>query len=137
MTKMTEDAGEAPDAVARTLSANAAGCDALGKKLRGAPPPLAIGRVNADDVTAGAAANVTVEVEGTGELGMRYVLVDPVESAVVVSGAAERTSGGAFTVRLAGDETAGLEAGVYPLSVALFSDEVATLVERTIDIVVR
>ncbi len=42
MTKMTEDAGEAPDTVARTLSANAAGCAALGKILRGAPPPLVI-----------------------------------------------------------------------------------------------
>lgn len=42
MTKMTEDAREAPDAVARMLSANAADCAALGKRLRGAPPPLAI-----------------------------------------------------------------------------------------------
>ena len=42
MTKMTEDAGEAPDAVARMLSANVADCAALGKRLRAAPPPLAI-----------------------------------------------------------------------------------------------
>ncbi|MCH8188387.1 MAG: SIS domain-containing protein, partial [Proteobacteria bacterium] len=42
MTKMTEDAREAPDAVARMLSANAADCAALGKRLRGAPPPLVI-----------------------------------------------------------------------------------------------
>lgn len=103
----------------------------------GAPPPLTIGRVSADEVSAGAAAEVTVEVEGTGELGLRYVLVDPVASAVVASGTAERTSGGSFTVRLAADATAGLAPGVYPLSVALFSSENATLVERTIDLVVR
>lgn len=42
MTKMSEDAAEAPDAVAKMLSANTAECAALGKKLRDAPPPLAI-----------------------------------------------------------------------------------------------
>jgi len=42
MTKMTEDAGEAPDAVARMLSANAAQCAALGQRLRAAPPPFVI-----------------------------------------------------------------------------------------------
>ena len=42
MTKMAEDAGQAPEAVARMLPANAADCAALGKRLRGSPPPLAI-----------------------------------------------------------------------------------------------
>ncbi len=42
MTKMTEDAAEAPSAVASMLSANAAACAALGKRLRGAPPPFVI-----------------------------------------------------------------------------------------------
>ena len=65
------------------------------------------------------------------------MLVDPVASAVVVSGTAESASGGAFTVRLAADATAGLAPGIYPLSVALFSSDNATLVERTVDIVVR
>ncbi len=39
MTKLAEDAGQAPEAVARMLPANAADCAALGKNCAGAPAP--------------------------------------------------------------------------------------------------
>jgi peptide/nickel transport system substrate-binding protein len=100
----------------------------------GAAPWLEIGRVTSEQISAGQAAEVTVQVEGPGTLGLRYVLVDPVAGTIVASGEAGPSSGGQFTVPLSQEKTSGLAPGVYQLSLAAFSDEIATLAERIVDI---
>ena len=100
----------------------------------GSPPLLEVGRVAKDQVTAGQAADVTIGVVGPGSLGLRYVLLNPATGKIVVSGEAQPAANGQFTVRLGQELTAGLTPGVYKLSLAAFSDEVATLAERIVDL---
>ena len=100
----------------------------------GSPPTLEIERVTSEPITAGQAGEVTVEVEGPGELGLRYVLLDPAQGRVVDSGDVQASSAGVFTLQLAGATTAGLAPGFYKLSLAAFSDEIATLAERIVDL---
>ena len=92
MTKMTEDAGEAPDAVARMLSANAAGCAALGKKLRGAPPPLAITCARGSSDHAATFAKYLIETR----LGVPTMSFAP--SVASIYGARLRVAGALFIV---------------------------------------
>ena len=105
-----------------------------GQWFFGAAPRLEIGRVTAEPVTAGRAAEVTAEVQGPGELGLRYVLVDPAEGVIVADGQVQPSSSGSFTVRLDSETTTGLAPGVYTLSLAAFSNEIASLAERIVNL---
>ena len=100
----------------------------------GTPPLLEIDRVTKESVAAGQGAEITVEVSGPGEVGLRYVLVNPVTGKVVASGHAPSPTGDRFTVRLSSNELGELTPGVYKLSLAAFSDAVVTLTERTVDL---
>ncbi len=65
---------------------------------------------------------------------MRYVLLDPATSTVLKVGEAEKADGGEFTVTIDSETTKDLPPGLYSLFLAAFSDEIASLVERKVDL---
>ena len=99
----------------------------------GPAPRLEITEVQREALSPGEAAEVSVTVEGPGALGLRYILLDPATGAIVKSGEAEG-SGGDFIVRLDSQTTADLAPGLYNLFLAAFSDQVAALTERKVDL---
>ena len=99
----------------------------------GSAPRVDITRVEAGDVESGVDAEVSVEAQGPGRIGLRYVFFDPAAGRVVASGEAD-AGAGALTVTLPGTLTADLEPGLYQLFVAAYSDEIVSLTERRIDI---
>lgn len=93
----------------------------------GTPPRVEITDVDTNPVASG--EEVSVNVDGPGETGLRYLLIDPAAGEVVGSGEALVEGGGRFGVPVEG-----LSAGVYRLELAAYSDELAFLTERTLDI---
>ena len=99
----------------------------------GSPPRLEIKRVEESQVSIGQPAQFSVEVEGPGTLGLRYVLLDPAAGEVITLGEAT-LSGGKFVVPIGSEITSALEPGLYQLFLAAYSDEIATLTERKVDL---
>jgi peptide/nickel transport system substrate-binding protein len=109
-----------------------------GDTYLGRSPSLAISDVQTGTVTVGKAADVTASVKGPGKLGVRYVLIDPAKGRVVQSGeAAPGTSAGNFKVTLTQEALSGVQPGLYHLYLAAYSDQLATLQERKVDLDVR
>ncbi|MEE9285352.1 MAG: ABC transporter substrate-binding protein [Dehalococcoidia bacterium] len=100
----------------------------------GDAPRLEIGRVERGDLRVGEEAKVSLEVTGPGVLGVRYVLFDPAAGKVLEVGEGQPSGPGRLTVTLSGATTAQLEPGLYQLFLAAFSDEIASLVERQVDL---
>ena len=104
----------------------------------GDPPTLEFAPVDAVQIDPGKAAEVSVSVRGPGQLGLRYLLLDPATRSVVSSGEAPpagAVSGGrSFTVSLPASVTRTLFPGLYQLSMVAYSDSVALVVERTVDV---
>jgi peptide/nickel transport system substrate-binding protein len=107
---------------------------------RGEPPALTIDEVVAEPIVTGEDAVVTASVTGPGELGLRYLLVDPASGEVVSSGDAAPAEGrggegaGAFEVTIPADVTGGLFPGFMELYLAASSDELALVTERRLDL---
>ncbi len=95
----------------------------------GDAPDVEIEAIDSTTVSAGEEAEVGVTVDGPGELGVRYLVIDPAGGGVVGSGEARAGGEGRFTVPLEG-----LTAGVYRLELAAYSDQLAFLTERRVDI---
>ena len=105
-----------------------------GDWYRGEPPRLEIQRVSQAKIGKGKAGEVTADVVGPGKLSMQYVLFDTATSKVVKTGIAEAVSGIRFAVRFDAATTGGLATGVYQLSLALISDNIASLSERRVNL---
>ena len=73
---------------------------------------------------------VTVTVEGPGQLGLSYQLQGLSTGELVALGEADSSGAGSFTVPLGTD----LAPGLHRLGLAGYSDEVAVVVEHTIDL---
>jgi peptide/nickel transport system substrate-binding protein len=104
-----------------------------GSWYRGTTPAVAVTSVNAPRVGIGSAATVRVRVEGPGETGLRYAVVDPAAKKVVTSGQASK-SGDEYAVEIPANVTQGLSPGFYQLSLLAYSDRVSSLGERTVDL---
>ncbi|HET6485525.1 MAG TPA: ABC transporter substrate-binding protein, partial [Spirochaetia bacterium] len=101
----------------------------------GEPPTLSIGPVPALTVTAGQATQVTVTVKGSGTLGLRYLLVDSAKRTVVTAGEASAGSApGSFVVALPATATAKLSAGLNELALVAYSDAIAQVANRGVDV---
>ncbi len=86
-------------------------------------------------VAPGKQADIPVTVRGPGRLGLRFLLYDPVTRSVVTQGEADAGAGsGAFNVSLSRQVTAGLFPGYYQLRLVAYSDSVATVVDRSVDV---
>ena len=90
--------------------------------------------VNAQNLHIGGAYTLDLELTGPGVLGLRYLLFDPVEGSIVASGEASSAGGGQFTLNLGEGVTSGLQAGLYHLYLAGYSDAVSRTTERRLDL---
>lgn len=100
----------------------------------GSSANLLIDRVSFDELKQGHDTEITVSVTGPGTIGLHYALIDRENNTIVDSGEADSSSSGAFNILLLGDSTVGLDLGVYELGLVAYSDEIATLSERIIDL---
>jgi peptide/nickel transport system substrate-binding protein len=103
----------------------------------GQPPEMRISPPTQVELTGGRDAEIEVTVDGPGNLGLRYLLIDPATRSVVDTGEASGPVRGTFTVTLQGSVTRSLFPGLYELSLLAYSDAVARVEERTIDVDVR
>lgn len=104
-----------------------------GDWLFGAPPGLTITPPASARVVAGDDIDLEVNVAGPGAVGLRYLLVDPVDRSVVTEGEATTLGGGRFSVELDGRDTETLFPGLYELNLLAYSDSIARVEERTVD----
>ena len=100
----------------------------------GAAPRIEITRVHSEGIVRGQDVQVEVEVEGPGQLGVRYVFFDPSKGEVIATGEATSSGTGALAVRLDAATTAGLDSSLYQLLLAAFSDEIAAVTQRRVDL---
>ena len=98
----------------------------------GEPPVVRIEQVDTPPVARGEAAAVSVAIEGPGTLGLRYLLLDPTSQEVLESGNVQAGSGGEVALTL--ETTARLDSGFYRLFLAAYSDAVALITERVVDL---
>ena len=75
-----------------------------------------------------------MELDGPGELGILYILFDPVTREGAASGMATPAGGTRFRISLSAEETQSLQAGLFTLHMAAFSDEVASITEKRVDL---
>ena len=99
----------------------------------GAAEPISVEPESVSGIAIGQALDVSVNVEGPGELGVRYVWSDPATGNIVKSGDATAADGG-FVVPFSAGETAALIPGLYRLSITAYSDELSTVSERVLTV---
>lgn len=102
----------------------------------GSPPSLNIAQVQAPKVSVGKAAEIKATVRGPGTVGLRYLLVSPADGKVLASGQSKTGKAGDLSVSLDANATKGLKAGLYKLYLAAYSDSLASVAERTVDLTV-
>ncbi len=100
----------------------------------GEPEVVQFREVNAQNLHIGGAYTLDLELTGPGVLGLRYLLFDPVEGSIIASGEASGAGGGQFTLNLGEGVTSGLQAGLYHLYLAGYSDAVSRTTERRLDL---
>ena len=105
-----------------------------GDWFRGSPPLIQFDRIESTDIGIGSQSTINVALRGPGELGVRYVLLDPVAGKKVAAGQAQRLSATQYTIQLPAQTTATMKPGLYHLFVTAFSDEISSLVERRVDL---
>jgi peptide/nickel transport system substrate-binding protein len=100
----------------------------------GDPPTIEITSIEKGSLQKGADMTTTVEVDGPGELTVQYVLQDPATGQIVESGTAEALSASLFQVRVPSQEVTDLNGDLYHLFLAVYSDQLSSLLERKLDI---
>ena len=101
----------------------------------GDPPVIEFSRIDSIRLSSGKSARIAVTLEGPGTLGLRYLLLDPTTGEVIVTGDAETGPGsGEFVVNLSSGTTSGLFPGLYKMSFAAFSDAIALVADRSVDV---
>jgi peptide/nickel transport system substrate-binding protein len=91
----------------------------------GKATPPEITKLGIPTVVPGGAASIVIEVSGTPPLGAKYLIRDPLTGQIVDIGSAEALTSSKFVVRLSPTFTGGLEPGLYELTVAAYSEQVA------------
>ena len=100
----------------------------------GLPEFVRITDIEADDLVFGDDYTVSLELEGPGQLAVEYVLKDASSGQVLLSGQAEEQADGSFAIALTADETDALDADLFKLILAAWSDDLARVTERTLEI---
>jgi peptide/nickel transport system substrate-binding protein len=101
----------------------------------GSFPEIEITRADSVRLRPGQSTEIRASVKGPGRLGLRYLLVDPSTRSVVTTGEARPGTGeGEFVVSLPAELTTKLFPGLYQMSLVAYSDSIAFVVDRTVDI---
>ena len=100
----------------------------------GKPPTIQIASVEGAFIAEGADMVMVVELEGPGEMAVQYIFQDPATGVIIRSGLAEPLSSNRFQIQVPADVVATLTGDLYHLFLAAYTDELATLLERRVDI---
>ncbi len=101
---------------------------------KGIPQLISFSNIEAAAIVAGEPYAATVTLNGPGELAIRYLLIDAATNAIVDQGEATANGDGTHTVALDAELTNALELGLYKLSLAGYSDQLAQMTERTLEL---
>ena len=100
----------------------------------GDPPSIEITSIEKGSIQEGADLTTVVELDGPGNMAVQYVLQDPATGQIVKSGPADALSASRFQVVVPSQEVAALDGDLYHLFLAVYSDQLSTLLERKLDI---
>ena len=101
---------------------------------RGLPELIEYVEIEAPPIELAADYEVTLTLEGPGNLSLRYLLFDTATGAIIQQGDAQTLDPNWFAIRLTADTTAELELGIYELVLVAYSDELARMAERRIEL---
>ena len=101
-----------------------------GEFFMGKADLIEIVSVDREMVQIGAENEFMVELSGEGELGLRYVIVDPSSGEIIATGEASRTSGDQFIISIGPEISSKMRAGLYKLYMAAFSDQLSSISEK-------
>jgi cobalamin biosynthesis Mg chelatase CobN len=73
-------------------------------------------------------------LDGPGNLSLRYLLFDTASGEIIQQGDAETLDANWFAIRMTAETTAELELGIYELVLVAYSDELARMAERRIEL---
>lgn len=97
--------------------------------------PVEFEEIVGDRIGIGEEGLFRVKLRGPGELGLRYLLLDPASGRVVESGEATSRGGGVFEIRIPAGKTSGMSPGIYQLYLAAYSpNELGMVFERRVDV---
>jgi len=96
-----------------------------GEWFYGRATPPSIVSTGIPTVVPGGAASIVVDVSGPPPLGVKYLIKDPLTGDIVAIGDAEALTSSRFVVRLTPGFTERLEPGLYELTIAAYSEQVA------------
>ena len=101
---------------------------------RGLPDLIDYVEIKAPPIELAADYEVTLTLDGPGNLALRYLLIDTASGEIIQQGDAESLDPNWFAIRLTADTTAELELGIYELVLVAYSDELARMAERRIEL---
>lgn len=90
--------------------------------------------VNANPISLGQPYQAQITLTGPGELAARFLLVDATTNQIVHKGDATPQGNGVFTIDLPETVTNELEIGLYQLVLVAYSDQLARMAERRVDL---
>ncbi|MEM2875999.1 MAG: hypothetical protein QXL67_03485 [Candidatus Bathyarchaeia archaeon] len=96
----------------------------------GMPTLVEIVEFKGDEVIIGSDNSFTVEVQGKGDLSLKYMLVDPAKAEILKMDEAYQVSPGKFLVTLPSNITADMSPGQYQVVLAAYSSDVSFVAER-------
>ena len=100
----------------------------------GTSPVVQISGIEGGSLQEGADFSAVVQLDGPGQLAVRYIFLDPATDEIIKSGSAEALADNRFRVQIPASEVAALAGDLYHLYLAAYSDELATVLERRVDI---
>jgi len=105
-----------------------------GDHYKGRPQLIEFVDTEVGSLVPGEPFEAKVSLSGPGTLALRYLLLDAATREVVHQGEAEPVTDTDFVVRMDGQETAALEVGLYELLLAAYSDQLAQMTERQLEL---
>ena len=101
---------------------------------RGLPELIEYTEIEAPPIELGADYEVTLTLDGPGKLSLRYLLIDTATGEIIQQGDADTLDPNWFAIRLTAETTDELELGIYELVLVAYSDELARMAERRIEL---
>ena len=101
---------------------------------RGLPDLIEYTEIEAPPIELAADYEVTLTLDGPGNLSLRYLLIDTASGEIIQQGDADTLDANWFAIRMTADTTAELELGIYELVLVAYSDELARMAERRIEL---
>ena len=101
---------------------------------RGLPDLIEYTEIEAPPIELGADYEVTLTLDGPGNLSLRYLLIDTASGEIIQQGDADTLDPNWFAIRMTAETTDQLELGIYELVLVAYSDELARMAERRIEL---